>query len=225
MARPSTSPSRVNMSESSYNVGYRSSEASPGDVMLEAAEELRAHGHPEAGQEILERAIRCYQDRSSEQAGTEAYPLGLAEALYLSGRWKEARTLIESLASEKPDKIAFQGYLGALAARRGDSKEALRISTALERLDRRISSGSTRTGALGSPRSSGSVRGQWTSFKAPLRRATTTTCTCTTISTSNHFATTSRSRSSFARRASLEGYRGTRGSRRRRCCCVKRMAP
>jgi hypothetical protein len=44
--------------------------------------------------------------------------------------------LIEELAAERPDNIDYKGYLGTLAARRGDREEALRISTELESIDR-----------------------------------------------------------------------------------------
>jgi tetratricopeptide (TPR) repeat protein len=57
-------------------------------------------------------------------------------ALYVSEQWEEAGALIEKLRSEKPDDIDYLGYGGALAARRGDKEEALRISEELKRIDR-----------------------------------------------------------------------------------------
>jgi hypothetical protein len=43
--------------------------------------------------------------------------------------------MIEKLRSEKPDDIDYLGYAGALAARRGDREEAVRISEKLKEID------------------------------------------------------------------------------------------
>jgi hypothetical protein len=42
----------------------------------------------------------------------------------------------EALHKESPDEIGILGFLGVLAARRGDKQEALRISSLLENIDR-----------------------------------------------------------------------------------------
>jgi zinc-ribbon domain len=51
-------------------------------------------------------------------------------------------TTSSTLAGEHPDDIDYQGCLGALAARRGDRDEALRISGELAAIDRRFLFGS-----------------------------------------------------------------------------------
>jgi tetratricopeptide (TPR) repeat protein len=107
-----------------------------GDVMLEAAQELRAHGHLEAYKEVAARAVDWYRDKLSEKEATERKRYHLARALYLAEQWQESQALIEELAAEKPDSIDYKGYLGTLAARRGDREEAVRISTELKSIDR-----------------------------------------------------------------------------------------
>jgi len=59
----------------------------------------------------------------------------LAQSLFEAGRWEEARAIFEVLAAEDPANWQVQGYLGALAAHRGDRAEAERISTWLARLE------------------------------------------------------------------------------------------
>ena len=104
--------------------------------MCEAAQELRAHRHLEAYKEVAARAVDWYRDRLSEKEATEKERYDLARALYIAEQWEECLALIEELASEKPDNIDYKGYLGTLAARKGDREEALRISTELKNIDR-----------------------------------------------------------------------------------------
>ena len=107
----------------------------PGQVMATAAEELRAHGHPQAAAPIAQRAIEWHRARQGTDDPQRARSL-LGEALYRSGQWEEAREVFTALAKEPPIELKHQGYLGVLAARAGDSAQALRISDALARLDR-----------------------------------------------------------------------------------------
>ncbi|UCC74138.1 MAG: hypothetical protein JSV86_06145, partial [Gemmatimonadota bacterium] len=108
----------------------------PAGVMRRAAIELRAHGHPEAAREVLERAIAWYRARPSDEAATRGRRYGLARALYLAEQWGEAQSLFEGLAAERPESLNYKGYLGVLAARRGEREGALRIEAQLRRLDR-----------------------------------------------------------------------------------------
>jgi tetratricopeptide (TPR) repeat protein len=108
----------------------------PGDILLEAAEELRAHGHQEDAKEMVSRAVDWYRSRPAEEAATERNRFGLARAAYLAEQWEEAQRLFRQLASEKPDDIDYKGYLGALAVRRGDPETPLRIAAELEGIDR-----------------------------------------------------------------------------------------
>jgi tetratricopeptide (TPR) repeat protein len=117
------------------SLAITSQAGTPGDIMREAAQELRAHGHQEAYKEVAARAVDWYQDRFSEKEVTEKKQYDLAHALYIAEQWEQCQALIEELASEKPDNIDYKGYLGTLAARSGDRERALRISTELMNID------------------------------------------------------------------------------------------
>jgi serine/threonine-protein kinase len=103
-----------------------------GWLMISAGQELRIHGFKKESLQLLEQAIKWYRTRPNEEAKTEDYRSELAYAFYLAERWGEARALYEGLLKEKPENIGYLGYGGALAARRGDREEALRISRQLE---------------------------------------------------------------------------------------------
>jgi DNA-binding SARP family transcriptional activator len=102
------------------------------------AEELRAHGHRDKAREVFDEAIEWFQSRPNE---TEQVRAGLAWALYDSERWDEAQRPFEELAEEDPDNTgylgrvglpnSYLGWVGLLAARRGDRTEAERISEEL----------------------------------------------------------------------------------------------
>ncbi|UCF20945.1 MAG: hypothetical protein JSU87_05985 [Gemmatimonadota bacterium] len=110
-----------------------------------AAAELRAHGHPEAAADVLQRAVDW---RRAQPLGEDMDPFTryeFAQTLYLAGRWDEARSLFEDMTVDLPYSVRYKGaipcrinylgYLGALAARRGDREEALRISSELDSLE------------------------------------------------------------------------------------------
>jgi tetratricopeptide (TPR) repeat protein len=113
-----------------------SSSGTPGDVMLEAAWQLRAHGHMEAYQEIANRAVGWYQDRLRLKEVNEDMRHDLATALYTAERWDEAQAVFEELAEDDPENIEYQGRIGLLAARRGERDKALKIFKELESIDR-----------------------------------------------------------------------------------------
>ncbi|HSG82747.1 MAG TPA: BTAD domain-containing putative transcriptional regulator [Gemmatimonadota bacterium] len=104
---------------------------SPGQVMMSAAAELRAHGYPAASFVMAERAIEWLQSRPLEERATGQNRFDLANAYYQRERWDEARSLFEELASEAPGNGDLMGFLGVLAARRGDVEAARAISESL----------------------------------------------------------------------------------------------
>ncbi|MEO0248044.1 MAG: tetratricopeptide repeat protein [candidate division WOR-3 bacterium] len=108
----------------------------PGGVMMEAAQELYAHGHNDASREFAAMAIEWVEGRPEAERKTEGRRYFYADALYQAGRWDEAKRVFESLAAEHPEDIDYQGYLGTLAARRGDRDEALRVFEELGKLER-----------------------------------------------------------------------------------------
>ena len=107
-----------------------------GDVMLEAARELYVHGYRDASREVIARTIEWSEGRPESEKKTEDHQNFLAEVLYFGGQWEEARRIFESLAAGHPENIDYQGYQGALAARRGDREEAMKISGELAKIDR-----------------------------------------------------------------------------------------
>jgi tetratricopeptide (TPR) repeat protein len=112
----------------------RETPLSPGSLMRQAAEELRAHGHPQAAAAVLDRIIVWYDGLPREDAGKVNNRFEVARALYLVGRLDAAESLFEQLAIDDPDSLAeYDGALGVIAARRGDRATAERFLAALER--------------------------------------------------------------------------------------------
>jgi tetratricopeptide (TPR) repeat protein len=101
----------------------------PGAVMLHTAVELRAHGHRDAAVRVLAKALAWHATRPP--AAPRALRETLARTYYEAEQWDAARPVFEELAREEPRNIMYLGYLGALAARRGDRREVERITARL----------------------------------------------------------------------------------------------
>jgi TolB-like protein len=110
----------------------RSREGTPDAVMLTAAEELAVHGRPDAGRELAERAVEWLRARPPQ----DQRPADLARALFVAGRWEEARVEYEALVEQEPDEIGHLGHLGVALARTGDEDAARRIASDLRADDR-----------------------------------------------------------------------------------------
>ena len=108
----------------------------PGEVALEVAQELRAHGHPDEAAAMAGRAIAWYRSLPSAETAKVKARAGLGLALTVSGRTEEARSVYEKLAAEHPDDVKYRGSLGVLAASRGDRPAAQRISEELRIIER-----------------------------------------------------------------------------------------
>jgi tetratricopeptide (TPR) repeat protein len=110
--------------------------------------ELRVHGHPAAADAALARVLRWYDGRPAAEHESPTFRARHAEALYAAGRWEEARRRFERLAGERAgegtpggrggpraaaslDALDGRGYLGVLAARRGDAAAARGADSAL----------------------------------------------------------------------------------------------
>jgi tetratricopeptide (TPR) repeat protein len=100
MERNRTLPSRGSMSYA--------------QVVIETALELKAHGHSNAGQEILESWID--QESPSEDSDWAAWR-DFAEAQYYAGYLWEAEEHFAELQERRPDDVDVAGFLGAIAAR------------------------------------------------------------------------------------------------------------
>jgi DNA-binding SARP family transcriptional activator/TolB-like protein len=104
-------------------------------VMINAGEELRAHGFTEAAFEVADLAIQWHRSRPVEEAESGRNRFSLARAYYLRERWDDAAALYAELAAEDPGNAEAQVYVGALAARRADREAALRVEETLSGLD------------------------------------------------------------------------------------------
>jgi len=107
-----------------------------GEVMFEAAAELRAHGMKDPSRAYAQKAVQWYRDKAAGGAASGASLNDLAEALYAAERWEEAWTIFNKLGAKNPENPDYLGRLGTLAARLGDRTEALRISEKLKAIDR-----------------------------------------------------------------------------------------
>ncbi|MFC1662112.1 tetratricopeptide repeat protein, partial [Gemmatimonadota bacterium] len=111
-------------------------EAEPLEILRIAALELRAHGHHQVSQELGERALAYLESRSGEVSATISHRFSVAQTLYRLERWEEALVIAEELAREAPTNRTYLGFLGWVAARRGDRQEAERISGELVAMER-----------------------------------------------------------------------------------------
>ncbi|MCJ7680484.1 MAG: tetratricopeptide repeat protein, partial [Candidatus Aminicenantes bacterium] len=107
-----------------------------GQIMLAASRELRIYGHTEDAQELADQAVRWYRDLSSEEEAGEALQENLALALFEAGDLDESSALFKTLSAGNPENIEYIGYLGVIAAMKGDREEAQRISDKLQEIDR-----------------------------------------------------------------------------------------
>jgi serine/threonine protein kinase/tetratricopeptide (TPR) repeat protein len=109
---------------------------SPGSIMFESGRFLRAHGHKEAAIQVLNQAVQWFESRPQAEKAIAANRLDLARTFYVLDKWDEAEALFEGLHSESPDDnslgAASYGYLGSIAARKGNREKALKISQDLK---------------------------------------------------------------------------------------------
>ena len=104
----------------------------PGSMMLDIGIELRAHGHKEAAIQVLNQAVQWFESRPQAEKAIAANRLDLARTFYALDKWDEAETLFRGLHSEFPDSTYYYGFLGSIAARKGNREEALKISQGLK---------------------------------------------------------------------------------------------
>jgi len=117
---------------------------SAGGLMSTTVMELRAHGHREEADEMAVRSLKWYESHPlvrPEDSGAftiELWMLGypeesrsFANALWVVGRWDDLENLIVQLIEKEPSEHQLAGWLGVVAAIRGDNAEAMRISDEL----------------------------------------------------------------------------------------------
>jgi serine/threonine-protein kinase len=103
----------------------------PANLMAAAGFELRAHGHHEAAIRTANRSVAWYESNPHDDPNDRQRRSFIALSLYGAERWDEAANMFRELAAEYPDSVNFQGFLGAIAARRGDKEEARAIAERL----------------------------------------------------------------------------------------------
>lgn len=97
-----------------------------GIALTRVAEELRAHGHATAATAILERAVEWFRSRPAAEAAMTNHRYFMGATLYLAGELDAADSVFRSLQSEDPREVDYVGYLGVIAARKGNRADALR---------------------------------------------------------------------------------------------------
>jgi tetratricopeptide (TPR) repeat protein len=113
----------------SESLGIREEWVPPGQVMVTAAAELRAHGYPDDALRVAARCTNWY----SGLTGEDADRFTQFDCLWLAERWDEARALAEQLFESYPTDRYTQGYRGIAAARADDRAVA-------EAMDRQLAS-------------------------------------------------------------------------------------
>lgn len=101
---------------------------SQGGAMVIAAEELAAHGHPEASGRLLERAVSWLANQLAREPDHENHRLWMGTALYDLGRWSDARPYFESLVADFPQQITYRGYAALVDARLGTGQPERRLA-------------------------------------------------------------------------------------------------
>ncbi len=109
---------------------------SPGTTMLEAAEELRAHGHPAEAIRMAGRGAGWYASRPEGDAEAQGSLGNRAESLWMAERWEEARRLAEAWSAAGTKNFHARGMVGVMAARRGDLATANAVDAELAAIDR-----------------------------------------------------------------------------------------
>jgi hypothetical protein len=108
--------------------------SSPGQLMTSAAQELRAHGHEDAAQALLARALDWYRAQPAHGVTSEARRFEIANTLYLSRDWAAADSAFLALAAADTANVIYLGFLGTIAARRHDEATARRIMATFDAL-------------------------------------------------------------------------------------------
>ena len=111
----------------------------PANLLIEAAATARAHGRSDQARELARRALTVLDDRADPN---EAFVEGWlrAQALVLADELDRAQMVLETLRSMKDGGTAFQslgveGWLGSVAARRGDLVTAHAVDNDLAGID------------------------------------------------------------------------------------------
>jgi hypothetical protein len=105
--------------------------------MLYAGLRLSSADEPARARRLFARALAYYDSTSSATLVSDAIIFGRARSLYYLERWDESRPMFARLAKQPLGSTRYDRraviFLGALAARRGDTSDVSRLRAMLER--------------------------------------------------------------------------------------------
>ncbi|MFC1639209.1 protein kinase [Gemmatimonadota bacterium] len=107
-----------------------------GSWMVNVAAFQRVHSPLNADHTAIDRALRWYEARTPEEKSNALWRWDYAWAFYVANRCDDAYGVAKPLSEEFPEDVDYRGFVGVLAACRGDQEVALEISQWLESLDR-----------------------------------------------------------------------------------------
>jgi len=137
-ARAQIGRGEVDLVEDALNGGLKASDARRYslNLFLGIAREFAAHGHPALSLDVAERGVDHARDHLDMGEATEWQRLRHTQLLTMLGRLDEADQLLLALNDEIPEDDDILGWLGIVAAQRGDREAAMRTSAMLRDLDR-----------------------------------------------------------------------------------------
>jgi len=124
------------LTEECYNLP-ETSYWNPAIFMYNVAIELRIHGYAEKSKEICSKALKwCKED-------DEDHDDWMARLYYISDDWDNAQELFEKLYIENPGDAYYMGFLGVIAAKKGDEEKKSEYVRVLEDVNPKYLNGKT----------------------------------------------------------------------------------
>jgi tetratricopeptide (TPR) repeat protein len=105
-------------------------------LFLDIAREFDAHGHPALALSVAERGLAHARDHLRMDEASEWQRLWTVQLLTMLGRFGEADRILLALNDEIPDDDDVLGWLGIVAAMRGDTEAATRYAAMLRGLNK-----------------------------------------------------------------------------------------
>ena len=115
----------VTLADSSYRAGLS---------MLAVALELRYHGFPQDYGPAVTRSLTWFEQQPGRLVSDPGHRAVYGAALYHAERWTQSEQVLREIESGSRLDVDVLGYLGLLAARRGDWQTADPFSAELERI-------------------------------------------------------------------------------------------
>jgi tetratricopeptide (TPR) repeat protein len=96
-----------------------------GDILSTTGNELRAHGHPQLGRQVVARAMGWFE---ANESASQNYNIALRKGMTLeaAGRPGESLTYLQDLSRRYPSDIRARGFIGRLLADKGDMEGVAR---------------------------------------------------------------------------------------------------